>query len=104
MQTQVYATGGNPKTPVIEARAAPSDPNPQIRQLAQGGICAFDVNLEALEYELGTDLSDETVDALRTATFNALNETAATSNAFDLADNNPDNDDDIVVLGNPEDC
>jgi hypothetical protein len=103
LQTQVYATAGNPKTPEREIMAAPGDPNPQVRQLASGGICAFDDNVKALQEELGSKFTDAMIDVLRNVTYDALNDTATFVNT-PSPDNNYDPPDEPIVLGNLEDC
>ena len=86
LQTQVYATAGNPKTPEIEVMDAPGEPNEVTRQLALGGVCAFDDNLKILEAELNTKFSDPVVDSLRNATYAALNESAIASTVANAND------------------
>lgn len=98
MQTQVYATAGNPKTPEKEIMAAPGDPNPQVQDLAFGGVCAIDDNMKAMEQELGSDFTPALEKVLKEQTIKALNDTVA----FVNTDNEPGEE--LIVLGNPEDC
>jgi hypothetical protein len=42
---EAQATAGNPNTPELEIMGAPGDPNPQVQELAHGGICAIDNNM-----------------------------------------------------------
>jgi hypothetical protein len=98
IQTQVYATAGNPKTPEKEIMAAPGDPSPQVQQLALGGICAFDDNVKMLQQELDVEFTDAMIDKLKIETIKALNDTVA----FVNSDNEPGEEG--IVLGNPDDC
>jgi hypothetical protein len=98
LNQQLYATAGNPKTPEREIMAQTVDPNPSLIQLAIGGICAFDDNVQALQEELGAKFTDAMIDELRVQTYDALNDTVA----FVNSDNEPGEE--PIVLGNPEDC
>ena len=52
------------------------DSNPQIVELANGGLCKFDENLKELEAGLGVDFPKSLEDKLRLETEVALNNTA----------------------------
>jgi hypothetical protein len=97
MQTQVYATGANPKTPEHEIMDA-DDPNYTVQRLASGGICAVDDNLAAMEEDVGVEMSQPLKDKLKLETMRALN------NTVDIANSNTDPGEEPTVLGNPEDC
>lgn len=69
-----YATSAN----ATEAPVALS-PNPVIRELGNGGYCAFDDNLKALEERLGVEYSEAFANNLRQQTELALNKTVEVS-------------------------
>ena len=86
-----------PANATIEMKAQTVDPNPQLEQLARGGVCQFDVNVEILEEETGTKFTDAMIKELRIQATDALNDTAAKLNL-----ENPEGP--RFVVGNIEEC
>ena len=93
-----YATAGNPKTPEKEIEGAYDPSNPAVAELASGGICKIEENIDNQEARLGVDYSQPLKDKLKLETIRNLNDTVAVANS------NTEPGEELTVLGNEEDC
>ncbi len=98
VSSSAYATGANPKTPEKEIEGAYDSSNPAVAELASGGICKIDENIDNQEARLEVDYSQPLKDKLKLETIRNLNDTVAVANS------NTEPGEELTVLGNEEDC